>query len=191
MPQVESVRFRVAGAADATAIAALHADSWRRHYRGVYSEDFLDGEVGEDRLRVWSARLAAATSETVHTVVAEDDDGLVGFTHVVFDADPEWGALLDNLHVRYASKRQGVGSELMARSGQAALDRGAALYLWVLEQNLNARAFYEACGGACVERAPVEPPGGVPGRLTGTHHKLRIAWPDPGVLLQTPQTCSK
>jgi GNAT superfamily N-acetyltransferase len=185
MPQVQSVRFRVAGAADATAIAALHADSWRRHYRGVYSEGFLGGDIGEDRLRVWSARLAVATSETVHTVVAEDEHGLVGFTHVVFDADPEWGALLDNLHVRYARKRQGVGSKLMARSGQAALDRGVALYLWVLEQNLNARGFYEARGGTCVERAPVDPPGGVPDRLTGTHHKLRIAWPDPSVLLRS------
>jgi len=184
MPQVQGVRFRIAGAADAIAIAALHADSWRRHYRGVYSDGFLDGDIGEDRRRVWCARLAVATRETAHTVVAEDDDGLVGFTHVVFDADPEWGALLDNLHVRYASKRQGVGSKLMAHSGQAARDRGAALYLWVLEANLNARAFYEACGGTCVERAGVDPPGGVPDRLTGTHHKLRIAWPDPGVLLK-------
>jgi GNAT superfamily N-acetyltransferase len=191
MPGVQSVRFRVAGAADAKAIAALHADSWRRHYRGVYSDSFLDGDIGEDRLRVWSERLAVATSETAHTVVAEDDDGLVGFTHVVFDADPEWGALLDNLHVRYASKRQGVGSELMARSGQAAFDRGAALYLWVLEENVNARAFYAARGGVCVERAVVDPPGGVHDRLTGEHHKLRIAWTNPGVLPRTPQTCSK
>jgi hypothetical protein len=101
MPQVQSVRFRVAGAADATAIAALHADSWRRHYRGVYSDSFLDGDVEQDRRTVWSKRLAVTTSETVHTVVAEDDDGLVGFTHVVFDADPEWGALLDNLRVEW------------------------------------------------------------------------------------------
>jgi hypothetical protein len=100
MAQVQGVRFRVAGAADATAIAALHADSWRRHYRGVYSDGFLDGDIGSDRLAVWSARLAVATSETAYTAVAEDDDGLVGFTHVVFDADPRWGALLDNLHVR-------------------------------------------------------------------------------------------
>jgi GNAT superfamily N-acetyltransferase len=184
MAQVQGVRFRVAGAADATAIAALHADSWRRHYRGVYSDGFLDGDIGSDRLAVWSARLAVATSETAYTAVAEDDDGLVGFTHVVFDADPRWGALLDNLHVRYANKRRGVGSELMARSGRAARDRGTALYLWVLEANQNARAFYEACGGTCVERTAVDPPGGIPGRLTGTHHKLRMAWPDPGVLLQ-------
>jgi hypothetical protein len=42
---------------DSEAIAALHTDSWRRHYRGAYSDAFLDGEVvAEHRLR-----LAAAT----------------------------------------------------------------------------------------------------------------------------------
>jgi hypothetical protein len=31
------LQFRLADSADAEAIAALHADSWRRHYRGAYS----------------------------------------------------------------------------------------------------------------------------------------------------------
>jgi len=36
----------------------------------------------------------------------------------------------------------------------------SGLYLWVLEQNSDARAFHAARGGACVERAEVPPPGG-------------------------------
>ncbi len=43
-------------------------------------------------------------------MLAEDRDGLVGFAHTVFDDDPRWGALLDNLHVVYGEKRRGVGS---------------------------------------------------------------------------------
>jgi hypothetical protein len=27
----------------------LHADSWRRHYRGAYADAFLDGDVLADR----------------------------------------------------------------------------------------------------------------------------------------------
>jgi predicted N-acetyltransferase YhbS len=182
MTDISTIRFRPGGPADAAAIAALHADSWRRHYRGVYSDSFLDGDVGEDRQSAWTARLEAATSETCDTVVAMDDDQLVGFTHVIFGSDPKWGALLDNLHVRYSSKRQGVGARLIAHSGQAVAAREAPLYLWVLEANVGARAFYEARGGVCVERAPVSPPGGRPDRLTGAHHKLRIAWREPGLL---------
>ena len=60
-----SARLRRAGAADAEQIAVLHADSWRRHYRGGYADSFLDGDIVADRRSVWSARLAApANSET-------------------------------------------------------------------------------------------------------------------------------
>ena len=45
---------------DAAEIAALHAESWRRHYRGAYSDSFLDGDVGEDRLAEWTGRFAEA-----------------------------------------------------------------------------------------------------------------------------------
>ena len=39
------LQFRFGDRRDANAIAALHADSWRRHYRGAYSDAFLDGDV--------------------------------------------------------------------------------------------------------------------------------------------------
>jgi hypothetical protein len=63
----------------------LHADSWRRHYCGAYADSFLDGDVVADRRSVWSSRLAGPADSM--TVVAEDDAGLVGFVHVVFEAD--------------------------------------------------------------------------------------------------------
>jgi hypothetical protein len=36
------LRFRAAGPGDGPAVAGLHADSWRRHYRGAFSDAFLD-----------------------------------------------------------------------------------------------------------------------------------------------------
>jgi hypothetical protein len=57
------------------------------------------------------------------------------------------------------------------------------LYLWVLEQNTAAQAFYEAKGGRCVERGLAPPPGGDPDRLVGAPRRLRYIWPDPGDLL--------
>jgi GNAT superfamily N-acetyltransferase len=181
MAYVERLRFRPAGAADAIVIAALHADSWRGHYRGAYSDSFLDGDVAVDRETVWTERLRTADGGS-HTVLAEDDVGIVGFAHVVFDSDPTWGALLDNLHVAQRRTRRGVGSELLALIAQAAIERSTPLYLWVLEQNLHAQAFYEARGAVRVERARVSAPGGVTSRLNGTPGKLRYAWSDPTVL---------
>jgi GNAT superfamily N-acetyltransferase len=172
--------WRLAEPSDARAIAALHADSWRRHYRGAYSDAFLDGDVAVDRLAVWTERLRRRDRRSC-TILAEDESGLIGFAHTVFDEDQTWGALLDNIHVAHLHQRRGVGSRLLARTARAVADRAerTGLYLWVLEENVDAQAFYEAHGAKRVERAQVASPGGVPGRLNGSPHKLRYAWDDP------------
>jgi GNAT superfamily N-acetyltransferase len=184
---VTDLRFRPAAAEDAGAIAALHADSWRLHYRGAYSDAVLDGDVAGDRLVVWVDRLREPDPLS-WTIVAEGADGLVGFAHTIFEADPRWGALLDNLHVIPGAKRGGIGSQLLALTAEAVLARGTGLYLWVLEQNVNGRAFYEARGGRRVERAPVPPPGGIADRLNRTPFGLRYAWSDPAVVVGTIRT---
>ncbi|MFI5907484.1 GNAT family N-acetyltransferase [Dactylosporangium sp. NPDC051541] len=177
-------RYRPATAADAAAIGDLHADSWRRHYRGAYADAYLDGDVVTERRAVWSSRLAASVGADAdagvgpsgtHTVVAECDGRLVGFVHVVLGDDPVWGSLVDNLHVARSQHRSGIGTQLLAR---AALAVDGPMYLWVLRQNTAAQQFYLAVGGECVGSATVSAPGGDPARLVGTPEKLRMAWSD-------------
>lgn len=95
--------------------------------------------------------------------------------------------MLDNLHVTSSHKRRGIGARLLKLSAERVTDQapGSGLFLWVLEQNRSAQAFYQALGGACVERGVVPPPGGVPGRLNGSPPCLRYAWPEPRNLLRT------
>lgn len=175
------MKYRNATASDIDAIAAVHADSWRRTYRGAYSDAFLDGDVFEERLGEWTRRLTHPRL-AYSTIVAEDDDGrVVGFACTILDHDPTWGALLDNLHVTHDFQRTGIGRRLMAESVTAVLEHtpSSGLYLWVLEQNTGAQAFYDALGGQCVGREPVAPPGGDPSRLRGDPVALRYAWPEP------------
>jgi ribosomal protein S18 acetylase RimI-like enzyme len=184
MPQLEQPQFRFAAPADAQAVANLHADSWRRHYRGAYSDAFLDGDVVADRLAVWTERLREHDPRRC-TILAEDGS-LVGFANTVFDEDPRWGALLDNLHVADGHKRRGIGSRLLALTAEALMrqPQRTGLYLWVLEQNVDAQSFYEARGGSCVERDRVTAPGGIASRLAGSPARLRYAWPEPRLLLE-------
>src|SRR3954470_4253680 len=100
---LEDLQFRRADREDADAIAALHADSWRRHYRGAYSDAFLDGDVVDDRLAVWTERLRSPDPRRSTTLA--EDGGLIGFANTFLDSDPEWGALLDNLHVAAGRQR--------------------------------------------------------------------------------------
>jgi len=68
-------------------VAALHTDSWRRHYRGLYSNDYLDGDLAADRLQIWTDRLADR-DPLRHTILAEDGHELVGFAHTVSTTTP-------------------------------------------------------------------------------------------------------
>ncbi|QNE17598.1 GNAT family N-acetyltransferase [Kribbella qitaiheensis] len=177
------MRFRAAGVEDAHQVALLHADSWRRHYRGAYADSFLDGDVVTERDAVWAGRLAASGGSA--TVLAEEGGELLGFVHVDFDRDPGWGSLVDNLHVHHGRQGGGIGRELMVRAARAVVDEAGsdAMYLWVLEQNVAAQGFYQAIGGVNVEKAAVPPPSGDPTRLNGTPSCLRMVWPDASRLM--------
>jgi ribosomal protein S18 acetylase RimI-like enzyme len=180
----DDLRFRPADADDAAGVARLHADSWQRHYRGAFSDAFLDGDVAGYLLARWAERLSAPDPQA-RTIVAELGGEVVGLAHTQLGENADWGALLDNLHVAYGLKRLGIGTRLLALTAQAVLGSapGSGLYLWVLEQNAGARAFYTARGGICVETCAAPPPGGDPSRLNGSPMCLRIAWPDPSRLL--------
>ena len=175
------VEYREATEMDVEAIATLHADSWRRNYRGAYSDEFLDREVFGERRAAWTERLTRP-SPLDHTVVAEHEGAIAGFVHTILDHDPVWGALLDNLHVAKEEQRRGIGTQLMARSAEAVLSRAesAQLHLWVLESNRAAQAFYRTRGAQYAGSEISEPPGG--GRIVG----LRYVWRDPSILLRLP-----
>jgi ribosomal protein S18 acetylase RimI-like enzyme len=180
--KVRAARYLDATASDADSIADLHADSWRRHYRGAYLDTYLDGDVVADRQGVWRRRLAQPSTTQI-TVVAGRDDEVIGFAHTILDGDSPWGSLLENLHVRSDLKRNGIGSRLLSETARRHIrfrpDGG--LHLWVLDQNTSAQAFYEARGGLRVEtqlRGPF--PGG--GRALGH----RYYWTDPTQLVFDP-----
>lgn len=148
-----------------------------------YSDTFLDGDVLADRLAVWTRRLRDPDPRRC-TILAENDD-LVAFANTFLDDDTTYGALLDNLHVADGYKRGGIGARLLALTAEALSERSkrTGVYLWVLQQNVDAQAFYHARGGRCVGREPVAPPGGIASRLIGSPVKLRYAWPDLAALL--------
>jgi GNAT superfamily N-acetyltransferase len=62
---------------------------------------------------------------------------------------------VSELYVLRSAQGQGAGSGLMKAMASALLERGhSALSLWVLEQNMPARRFYERLGGVPIGRKP-------------------------------------
>ena len=87
----EAYHLRAADARDAEAIAVLHTDSWQRTYRGMMSDEFLDGGALENRRHVWRERLAVHDEEKL-VVVADTGDCIAGFICVFAHAGMKGGA---------------------------------------------------------------------------------------------------
>jgi ribosomal protein S18 acetylase RimI-like enzyme len=144
--------IRAATAADRDAIAALHAASWAVAYRGVFSDHFLDHEVGADRAEVWRQRYAREEAARI-VLVADRNGTLDGFVCAYVDHDEVHGTLIDNLHVHPELKRGGIGRRLLVALADRLPThaRHPAVHLWCYQRNAIGRAFYDRIGGRVVE----------------------------------------
>lgn len=146
------VVYREAAPSDTEGIASLHVTSWQQNYRGAFSDAFLDAEAILERRLVWEGRLKNVDVQQFIRV-AEEDGNIVGFVCAYFDHSPEYGTLLDNLHVASEMKGKGIGTNLMALVAKEVQNRcpQKGLYLWVLEQNKKAHDFYSRLNGEKIE----------------------------------------
>lgn len=156
------IEYRPAEPTDAEAVASLHARSWRENYRGAFADAFLDGNLFEERLGVWSERLGRRPGNQF-VQLAVDGGNLLGFVCAYGAHHPRWGSFVDNLHVAGASKRNGIGSSLMRQAGAWLAERypEIGVYLLVLESNSPARRFYERLGAMNAGVSDTETHGGV------------------------------
>ena len=143
----EILTYRMAKSEDTTQIALLHADSWRRTYRGLFSDAFLDNDADIERRQTWRKRLSCKNTDQF-VFVAEDTDAIRGFICAYGNEDATWGSLIDNLHVDASFKQQRIGTNLMhhAFAWLAQHFPDVPVYLWVMENNHTARRFYEKLG---------------------------------------------
>ena len=148
---LEGVVVRVAGEADAAAIARLHLASYRAAYRDLLPAGFLAGFDAGEREQRWGASLA--NPGRVAYLAADRAGQIVGFAEIGGCRDDDIDAAVTGelmaLHVAQPWWRHGVGRLLHARAVAAlTAERFTDAKLWVLAANARARAFYTATGWA-------------------------------------------
>ncbi|WP_117234170.1 GNAT family N-acetyltransferase [Vibrio maerlii] len=142
------MEFRLAEYKDYQRIAELHAQSWKRYYNNILSQDYLEHEVDDDRSVLWQTRLINP-SFNEFVLLAEENDKLCGFVCAYGNHDVERGTLIDNLHVLPECQGRGVGQQLLTGLCDWVDNyfTGSGLYLEVLQGNEQAMKFYEQIGG--------------------------------------------
>ena len=158
---MNSLKYRLANSDDCDHIALLHASNWKRHYRGICPDQYLDEEVEEERLSVWRSRFEEE-DEKRQILVVEDETRIIAFVCTFLDDHPEFGAYLDNLHVLPEYQGLGIGRQLMIHAAKFVLENrpGSMIYLHVLKDNTDAIQFYERIRGEIVQELDVDLPWG-------------------------------
>lgn len=149
--------LRVATPADAQAIAALHASS----QQATYGPHLPRSARRRISARTFRAKWDHCLAEDGAVVLVTESGGEVSGFSMVRAEDGLWSTLA-NLHVDRRFHGQGLGSLLLTRSREWALQQGRPyFYLLVLEVNTNARRFYERRGFSKT--------GAVPGHTLAGH----------------------
>ena len=122
----------------------IYADSWKICYRGIVPQAYLD-ELSRER---WTPKLG----DSPYWDYMMTDGGQPIATSTLAPArDAQmtgWGEII-SLYVRPEHYRQGYGRAMMAFDLAELHRRGYSdVYLWVLEENRRARAFYAQMGFA-------------------------------------------
>lgn len=129
---------------DRLAVSRIYEESWKFAYRGMVSQDYLDG--------IPAGRWAEAPDRAGwDTLVLAEGERLIGASSVCPSRWPDWpeyGEVV-SLYLLPEYMGRGYGKELLAAAERVLLQRGFRdVLLWVLEENRRARRFYEKAGFA-------------------------------------------
>ena len=137
-----------AGPGDALDLARVHVRAWRETYPGMLPQAFLDRMSPQAHAARWMWRLL---QDGEITLLAEGREGLVGYASgdTLRRSGPAAADCeITTLYVLRHAQGEGVGRALMTGLARTLAAKGAtSLVIWVLRDNLRARAFYEAMGG--------------------------------------------
>ncbi len=170
--------LRHAKSEDYISIAKLHTQNWKLNYRGILSDYFLDNTLKQFHIETWYNRLKSPPKNQ-YVSVAVLQDAIIGFACIYVNDDPVFGSLLDNLHISATAQKSGTGKILIKRSAESIIENAAdnRMYLWVYENNTNAKAVYDHLGGTNMETINKLNPDGSYAMV------CRYAWKDIAVIL--------
>ena len=140
--------IRRAVAADAATVGRIHVESWKVAYRGIMPDDVIARTNLAYRTAFWAERIA---DRDWPVFLLEAQGEAVAFCQMIPtkdpDDDPARVGHITSLHVLPHLRGKGCGRQLIQHVFAEFRTRGfATVTLWVLEDNWNARRFYEKCG---------------------------------------------
>ena len=122
----------------------VHALSWQVAYRGILSDDFLAERTPENRAAALRSAFPQRSNE--HSFLVHVDNVPAGVLTLALPEEAKAGEI-KAFYLLKEFQGQGFGTAMMNAALQKLRTLGCReVFLWVLEENRTARAFYERHG---------------------------------------------
>ena len=154
--------FREATAEDAGLISHIHATCWRTEYRSLIAGDYLDRLP--DNYWVPSVQGWLAGGQVYGLLILEDGRpvGACLYGRGRDEAYTDWGEII-SLYLLPGCTRRGLGSLLLQETLRLLREDGyERVYLWAIEGNTAADAFYRKHGFQATDERVAYQIGGEP-----------------------------
>jgi len=141
---------------DRFAISKVYEESWKYAYRGIVPQDYLES-IPEGQ---WASNIEQADRKNL---VMFEDDKMIGTSSFGKSRVEEMNGFGEIISLYFLPDymRKGYGRLLLqAVVGELKKMGFDKVFLWVLEENRNARYFYEKCGFTQTERCLFSDIGG-------------------------------
>lgn len=140
-------QVRGATVSDARPIAEVHVASWRVAYRGLMSDEYLDGLSIDHREASWRAYIARGAPEILVCEQAGLVEGWAAFGHSRDAGSAAATGEIWSLYAHPSYWSTGVGRALWVATHHRLWARGFnRVNLWVLTANPRALRFYRSLG---------------------------------------------
>lgn len=142
-----NLNIRKASIDDAEKIAYVRSASWRAAYAGIVPDEYLKNISLDTRADKFRADIAG--NPDMNFFVAELDRNVIGILILskCRDKDVSNAGEIDGIYLLPEYIGKGYGTDMIRFSVSFLANAGFdSIYLWVLEENNQARKFYQKCG---------------------------------------------
>lgn len=127
---------------DRLAISHIYEESWKYAYKGIIPQSYLDS-IPQG---CWAPKV---DQKGIYSLVLIENDTLIGtssYCRSRWAGFEEWGEII-SIYLLPQHIGKGYGRHLLNAVVDELKKQGYEdIFLWVLEENMRARRFYEKCG---------------------------------------------
>ena len=135
---------------DIEQIVDINIQDWKKVYKGIIDDSSLENLDKKEKIEKWKKSYNKG-----NLIVFEKDEKVLGYCRYddnIANKNNEIDSEIIALYVKYDNLGQGIGKKLVEYVKEDLKNKNRKkMIIWCLQENINARKFYEKIGGKLIQ----------------------------------------